>query len=1168
MPEWTTAQKNAIDSRKGTILVSAAAGSGKTTVLVERVIQRIEDKENPCPADKLLIVTFTRAATSQMKEKITAALEKRLEENPADEHLLTQRILLPFAHISTIDSFCSEIVRENFHEVGIAPDYKMLEETELMIMKSDAVNTVLERAYNEPTEGFTRLLSMFAKDTGDSDLGNLIISLYDSSRAFSQPDKWIRNLTEPYNCQDFKSSVWGKVISEYLGDVADYCIQLMTTAINTFAENDCVCTQKFTPLFIEYTKCFSNFLDAVNNKNWDEITESLDDFITSKIVRISPKESSIYTDKGKAIKKEVCDIVKMIKKNFFICTESEFVEDTAFLKPAVEELVKLIEEFEKEFSSLKNAVNGADFTDIVALTLKLLVSEIDEYGNPVKTELAEEISSRFNEILVDEFQDINETQNLLFKAVSQNENNLFMVGDVKQSIYKFRQAMPEIFLKRRMAMDDYVDGNYPAKINLDYNFRSRKGVTDFVNFLFTQLMSVKAGELDYDENEALKPHASYSEHSAPDAHIHIITNPCGRINRTHEAEYVAEYIKNEVGKTLVKDGDGERPSTYKDFCILLRSTKNRAEIYSTALAEKGIPCYVSSRNGFFDTTEIRTALSIMRIVDNPLQDIPLAAALISPIFGFTPDELSLLRAENPYGSYYYCVKNAAEQGKRKCADFIKEIKRLRTLSATLGAGEFVREMLDSTGYSAIVCAMDNGSQRKANLSLLLDYAEKYEQSGHSGLSGFIRFIDKVQTQQGDFEIANEISESADVVQIMSIHNSKGLEYPICILADCSSKFNQEDLKRNAIFSPKYGIAFKRVDGYKKFDTLPFRALVAAQQRSDRSEELRVLYVALTRAKEKLVCIIRNDNPEENLTNMMHLLNDNVKIHPFKVLYAQSAGDWILTASIKHKDSNSLNCISSARTVKTIKSDSDVSFKIADVEFTEAETLIEFIELSDADTSIISFIKERSEYEYPYEYLSTLSAKVSPSQLEKNEESLKYFASAKPDFLNKDGMKAASKGTAVHKFMEFYDYSSDLTPIEQAEKMVKENKLSENENAVLNFTTLCPFFESEIAKRIKNSAKLEREKRITTIIPANEIYTDITDADEKILVQGYIDCAFIENGKWVIVDYKTDRVKIVDELKERYYSQLKMYERVLFECSGIPVKETVIYSLHLNTFITI
>ncbi|MGN1168514.1 MAG: helicase-exonuclease AddAB subunit AddA [Acutalibacteraceae bacterium] len=1172
MPQWTNDQLRAIDSRDGTILVSAAAGSGKTAVLVERVIRRLEDKDKPCSADKLLIVTFTKAATAQMKEKISKELDKRLKENPGDSNLLRQRMLLPFAHICTIDSFCGEIVRDNFFALGISPDFRMLDETELAVMKSEAAQRAVEDCYAEKDEGFMRLADLFIKGSDDSALIELVISLYDNSRAFPFPEKWLDSLTAPYESNEGAAeSIWGRLIIERLLLAADYSAEILTSAYDSLNKDDPETAAKIKEFYDGYLSFINSFTNAAKSSDWNSLCRCAQSFEKGRLT-FPRGYDSVYAQNFKNARAEVADIFDSKVPKLLCCTDEQFKDDRGFMLPVVKKLVEIVKRFGEEFSALKTAADGADFSDVVAFALKLLIKDVDSLGNPVKTQLAQEISMQYDEILIDEFQDINETQNFLFKAISKDENNLFMVGDVKQSIYRFRLAMPEIFLNRRKSLNEFEESNYPAKITLGYNFRSRKGVTDYVNFVFSQLMSERAGGLDYDGGEELKSKAAFSQHDYPDSQLHILSGIDAKTDRALEAEYIAKYIKDAVNSGMtVKDGESERPVRLGDFCILLRSTKNKAEIYSKVLSENGISCCSPGSGGFFDSTEIKTILSIMRTVDNPVQDIPLVTTLMSPVFGFTPDEMSRLRINKPIGSVYDCVRNAADNSDKKCAAFLDFLRRLRSLSATLGASDFIRELLDLTGYDSTVLAMPGGERRKANLELLLEYAEKYEKGGCVGLSGFLRFIDKVQRQGKDFEVADQMSDSADAVRIMSIHKSKGLEFPVCILADCSSKFNDDYLKSNAAFHSKYGIAFKRIDSGRKFDTLAQKAIHTAQGTAELSEELRVLYVAMTRAKERLLCVVRCDNPDKKLSGISSSVTKDKKIHPYRVISSGSMGDWLLLSSIRHKTAfdllNKPDFSLDGEENDFPLEIKQVDFSLEDGECAESET----IETAEPDAELKETIAGRLSYEYPYAPLSSLVAKVSPSSLEKSADFMKYFASAKPKFLSPDGATPASKGTAVHKFMEFYDWSQkNLTASQQAEIMVKNNKLLRSEADILDYPMLDRFFNSETAKRIFSSGNIVREKKVTFTVPVGDIYGEMAEFSdsEKVLVQGYIDCAFEEDGEWVIVDYKTDRVSEISQLVERYHSQLKMYERALSECTGKRVKETLIYSLHLSQYISI
>lgn len=1173
MPEWTGEQLKAIDSRDGTVLVSAAAGSGKTAVLVERVIRRLMNKEKPCSADRLLIVTFTRAATQQMRDRIFQAISEKLKENPDDAHLKRQLIMLPFAKISTIDSFCADIVRENFHDLDISPDYKMLEGAQLKLVEADAVSRTLDELYKENSEEFNEILNILANGTDDSAAGELIQRLYNNSIAFARPEAWLDSLLDEYRSDlPLAQSRWGRIIIEQAKGTVEF-YRHITEKMQACLDEDEVVREKYSENVNEIRLYLDGLDTVLSGGDWNAIREKLCGFSLKSLGRLPKGYSSPEAD---FIKEQKTNISKQIKEKLlplFCASEEENREDMAYMKPLAEKMISAVKRYGEILSEEKQKINSVDFSDISHLALKLLVS-YNENGEPVKTALADTISEKFDEILVDEFQDINELQSTLFWAVSKNDTNMFTVGDVKQSIYRFRQAMPEIFLKRRDKMNDYVDGNYPAKIILDRNFRSRSGVTENINFVFRQLMSKEAGGLDYDRSEELVAAAPYEACDFVQTELHVIGDLDGeKVSRTIEAQHIADIINEAVkNKMQVACREGTRDAKFSDFCILMRATGGeRAELYSEVLSRNGIPSYVSNKSGFFEASEINSMLNLMRVVDNPVQDIPLLAVLLSPFFGFTPGELAKMRIDERSKPLYHCLLNAAENGHGKSAAFLDSLESLRMLSSTLSCSDFVRELYNFTGCKAIANAMKNGSQRNANLNLLVDYAAKYEESGKRGLSGFIRFIDRVQQQNGNLESASDISEAANVVRIMTIHKSKGLEFPVCILADLNSKFTNDNQTSIAAFHPDYGICFERRDGRTKcqYPTVGRKALVAAERISSVSEELRVLYVAMTRAKEKLICVTRYDNIQRRLSESALMLKGKEPVSPFSVLSAGCMADWLITAFMRHSDAEILRKLSGDSRIPTLDAKERLTVKIIN-SVDEAENAEEKnAEEYEADEDLIRDIKERIDYEYPYASLAPVRAKSAPSDFEKTKFDTGYFAASKPQFLSKSGLNPAARGTATHKFMEFFDYGADKYDVQgQIIRMVEENRLTENEAAALETDRLEKFFSGEIAARIKASPLLMREKKVTVGIKAGELYPDLPDnaKDEIVVIQGYVDCAFEEDGKLVIVDYKTDRNVTMEELRERYRSQLKMYEFALGQCTGREIAGTLIYSFDNGTYI--
>ena len=1169
MPEWTPEQKRAIDSRDGTVLVSAAAGSGKTAVLVERVVQRLADETRPCSVNNLLIVTFTRAATRQMKERISQALSDRLAADPTNRHLKKQLMMLPLAHIVTIDSFCGELVRNNFQDADKAPDYRMLSEAELKIMRLDAIDRVLDEKYAEKSEGFLRLTGLLTRGADDTELSDLIMDVYENSTAFARPDKWLDSLLAPYNGTSLplRETPWGRLICEEAKLAVDHCIS-MCDRIQRCIGRDSEAAALYGDYLAEISSGLANLNTSLEADSWDDIREKFLHFALGRLPKQNGKEYCVSViDLKDRIKKIICEKTAAL----FCASEAENAEDMDYLRPAAQSLIDCVRRFGEIFAENKRRADGADFADITHTALKLLIT-YDEDGNPVKTALAEDISRSFEEILIDEHQDTNEIQNVLFSAISRDDTNVFMVGDAKQSIYRFRQAMPEIFISRRDGMEEYVDGNYPAKITLGRNFRSRRGVTENINFIFSQLMSSEMGEIEYDDEEKLIPAAEYTrEADFPEAELHIVSGSeeAPKVSRQREALYVAGMISGIIAdKMQVRDKDGFRDIRYGDICILLRSTAGgKAEIYANALAEYNVPAFIMGSTGFFDAPEISTVISLLRVIDNPIQDIPLLAVMLSPIYGFTPDELAKIRIPDRKKPFYHCVVDSAASGDEKSIGFMRAVENLRMLASTMPCDEFLRELYDTTGYISVCAAMSDGSNRRANLNKLIEYAGDYEQTGRRGISGFIRFIDRVRRNNSDFDNTADISESANTVRIMTIHKSKGLEFPVCILADTSSRFFNEYGSKSYSFHTRGGICFDMINNEKrlKYPTVGKKAIAAADRRSSLSEELRILYVALTRAKERLICVARFDSPQKKIRELELELGNRTAAPVYTVSHCNSPAEWLLLALCRHPDMRATTGKLSYLAPELLNISERLNVVFAEeVDSPAAETVTD--RKSELDTRLLEEIGARLAYEYPYASLCGIRAKSAPSEFDNTGFSTEHFAAAKPAFLSRTGLNPASRGTATHKFMQFYDYSENAGTIdEQAQRMVSQRRLTPDEAAALDKGKLAAFFAGELAQRIRRSGSVMREKRFTVGIPAGELYRGLPEnvRDETIVIQGYIDCVFEEDGKLVIVDYKTDRRADMATLLERYSTQLALYRRALAECTGMEVKETLLYSFENN-----
>lgn len=1177
---WTTDQRHAIECRKGSVLVSAAAGSGKTAVLVERVIRRLTDKDNPCSAEDLLIVTFTRAATAQMREKIGAAILKRLSEDPTDRHLRRQYMLLPFAKICTIDSFCNDLVRENFHALGISPDYSLLDNETAVIMKNDVCEAMLERAYEEDSDGrFSELSDMMSSGSSDEDFAKLIIKMYDISTAYPFPDLWLDSLIGEYSQPDINKSRWGGIIKKYVCDMLDYCVS-SSRDMMTAMESDPIVADAYGAAVQNDINMYAELREKINS-DWDEALEAFKTVKYMSLGRVPKGYESETKNVVTTARKKLKDLLKKVPGIMCVSSE-EHADDMRLLRDPVTKLIELVKQFGREYSAEKDKMNSADFSDILHRALNLLAVS-DGSGGYIKTDLARELSSHYVEILVDEYQDINEAQDMIFRAISADENNLFTVGDVKQSIYRFRQAMPEIFLRRRSTTHSFESGKYPLGITLGSNFRSRVGVTSCVNYIFRQMMSTEAGELEYDDSEALNAAAKYPERDTPDCELHVVTDKGNRADTLEaQARYVAKYIERTVreGKMLVTKGGALHPASYGDFCILLRTAKNVSSVYANALSERGIPVFSPETGGFFEAAEISFILSLLRVLDNPVQDIPLAAVMLSPLFGFSAGELADIRASakerleaGETEPLYRSVAVSADGGSKKAAAFLKKIESLRRLSLTLSAGELVRRVCEETGFDAIVGAMPDGGRRRLNVGLLCDYAEKYEAAGNLGLSGFIRFIDKVARTSGDLATAARPSENADIVRIMTVHQSKGLEFPICILADMQHAFNERDNTESVLISSSAGLGMKRrtEDGISVYDTASRRAAVITSERMGRSEEMRVLYVALTRAKENLVMVTSVPNPEKGLAKVAVECGIGERTNPFAVLRMNNFSDLVLTALMRHPAADELRKLSGVD-VPIFLSEKD-RFKLKVVVSDSESFMTESANEQKIAAKPVFFneVQARLDYSDPRSVLSSVPAKRAASDGSERGINREYFASSRPAFMSSGGLTPAQRGTATHKFMQFSNYAAARAGIEsELARLVDGGFLSEDEGKAVNIGAAKRFFMSPLAERIFASDNVMREKKFAALFPAKFFYPELTGeaAEEKIVVQGIADCVFVEDGELVIVDYKTDTGVDAEALLDRYSAQLEIYREALSQALGMPVKETLLYSFFMNSTVKV
>ena len=1178
-PEWTGQQLNAIESRGGTLLVSAAAGSGKTAVLVERLTRMIADENNPCSVGNILVVTFTNAAAANMKTKIAQSLSKAIKKDPGNPRLRSEMNLLPFAKISTIDTFCINLVRDNFHELDISPDFRIIDDGRKAVLQNDALNTVLDNYSALAPEGYDRMIELVCDEKDDSKVAEAIINIYKKVQAYPFPDERLDYFLNLYkNDIPFEETVWGKTVYAFTEKVLRHCKTQLEKAMLLSEKNKG--EKEEPPQLKQDHDNYCEILEMLPTAGWEELCEKIShvsfadwqgkkhpDAAYLKALRDGAKKDSFqYLTDTKALFKE---------------TREQIKEDIDDIRPALGCLVAMVRDFEKEYTNLKRKENYADFNDTLHYAIKLLCKKDenggivkDENGNPVAGPLAKELADGFSEILVDEYQDVNEAQELLFRLVSKDGGNMFMVGDVKQSIYGFREAMPELFLEKQKTFAKYDGVTYPSTVVLGRNFRSRSGVTENINHIFSRVMTEGIGGLEYNEDHYLNYNKdSYTEHNEPDTELHFVSNNDDKTEA--EIRYIADYIEQNAGVRVIKDGDTLRPAQFGDFAVLLRSFSDYPSRLSEELTSRGIPVVINADREFFDAPEVRFMLALLRTVANPLDDVSLLAVMLSPVYGFTPDDAAQIRIGQRGKKLFYAVQKAANAGDEKSKHLLDEIERLKNISYTVGAEQFVHILLDETGYFSVVSVMPDAPARTENLKQLCDYAAEYESSGRVGLSGFLRYIERAESTEVKAKTGE--AEGSNAVKIMTIHKSKGLEFPVCILANCGKEFNKKE--DNIMFARRCGIGmYSGGKDFVRFGNIIRTATCLEAAEAHMAEELRVLYVALTRAKEKLL-IVATYSAEPKAKNQSKKpfklidLADNEKISPFAVLRAGHSIDIIASALINHADAVHLREMDTGLVDSSyieLDAANEANLKIVDTpyEISPEEETAE--EQPEEDLSpLLRKIALRAEYVYPHSDLNGKAVKKVASDFAAAHERGEFTAMTVPSFMGKDELSAAQKGTATHKFMQFCSFETKDVRGE-LERVVGEGLMSQKEADAVDTDKIAAFLSCDLVARIGASPAVYREQCFTCGLKAGEVYPELRgeDAEETVIVDGIADLAFDEDGKLVIVDYKTDGRVTPEILRERYSGQLSVYARCLSELLNKEVKETLIYSFSLGETVEI
>ena len=1265
--KFTEDQQRVIDLRNCNILVSAAAGSGKTAVLVERIVELVSgsgcDSARAVDIDRLLIVTFTNAAAAQMRERITKALSDRVEAEPDNEHIKKQLMLIHNAKIMTIHSFCLYLIKNHFNDIGLDPDFRTADEGEIRLLKQEVLSELLEEQFALGRQEFTDCVEYFAYDGREKRLEELIERLYTFSGSYPFPEKWLRQHRMDYHVETFEELVkteWFAGMMQEISALLQECKEQEKAALKVCEEPDgpyfyAVALEQDQELIAGLEQELASVVQTASEPEQSVASAEMDSSVAKdafealaarvqgiSYARMAPKkDDSVSAEKRelvKAMRERVKSLLGTLSEKYFASGPKQWLAECRQADAALCELVDLALLFGERLTEKKREKNLLDFEDMEHLALQILLKE-EENGQMVPSDTALEYREQFVEILIDEYQDSNLVQEFLLQSISGEDDgrfNRFMVGDVKQSIYKFRLARPELFLEK-FATYQKEDGNC-VRVDLKQNFRSRHEVTDCVNDLFLQLMHRELGGVEYDADAALYPAAQFPEADGeaadarekdvalggeekqgsavpvstaceasiarspyePELCIAAISGEKGEDPKELEAKMIAGKIREIVGKLPVRDSESGqlRPARYQDIVILLRTTSGWDETFKKILEENAIPVFVTSKTGYFAATEVQTVLNFLRVLNNPLQEIPLFGVLKSVLFGFSDAQLATLRALDETGKrcLYDCVKLAAGEGesgegsvgygrgsngadaslREKCCSFLSFLNRYREYAVYLPIHKLMEQFLEETGYLYTVSALPGGVQRRINVEMLLTRAESFEKTSYSGLFHFIRYMEQLEKYDIDYGETGASDENADVVRIMSIHKSKGLEFPVCFVSGLSKRFNRQDSVAPVLMDMDLGLAIDWVDPTARIrhTTLKKNVLARKLNADSMGEELRVLYVALTRAEEKLILTgtCKEDKlPQEDATQGAYGYS------ALRLQEASSYYDLVLPAwqSVGRR----LQICTQEELLQAELVRASLGYNSRQKLFEEAGKEPEAAELA---------LCERLQKPYAHENLAGLFVKTTVSELKKEgmqeeaAEGLTLFPEEEvvpylPQFVREqeETVSGTTRGSAYHRLLEIFPFERQETWTAAKIRTVIEEckadrRLSEEYAAAINVYKIRAFLQTPLAARMAKAARsnrLHREQPFVLGLSANRLNTDFPE-DETVLIQGIIDVYLEEEDGIVLADYKTDLVKDPKELILRYRVQLDYYEEALVRLTGKCVKEKLIYSFGLEQEITL
>lgn len=1234
MVRWTKEQEAAIYTEGTDVLVAAAAGSGKTAVLVERIIQKLLKTENPVDIDSLLVVTFTNAAAQEMRNRVGLALEKALEQDPSSNHLKKQLSLLQRASISTLHSFCLDIVKQYAYLIDIDPGFRIANDMEADLMQQDVLEELFEDWYGregEEQEKFFQVVERFSGDRNDIDVERLVLALYNFAVQNPWPHKWLDDLAAVYEVSDNwteEDLTWLEIIKREVRDKFSGLEQEMNQAMKIARESD-------GPYhYIDTIEADIQLLNSAIEKlgNWDELQQFMS---SSKFTDLSRKRPDINKDKKERVQKLRGTYKKRWEKmvnSWFNRNLAAHVEDMRELATVVKALTEIVKDFIDRFTIAKREKAVVDFSDLEHLCLQLLLDETSTIEDPKPSIVAKNLQRQFSELLVDEYQDTNLVQETILTLISDQvgPGNMFMVGDVKQSIYRFRHAEPSLFIEKykRFALDD----NPGTRIDLASNFRSRELVLIGANYIFRQILDENLGEINYDSDaELIYANKMYDSLplSEPNPELIIIDRQQPEVktnsnegdetgneedyrdleNAQLEARAYAMKIKQWIGmedkaplQVVDKATESLRDVQYRDIVILLRSMTWAPTIVDE-LKKQGIPVYAELSTGYFEAIEVKIMLNLLKIIDNPRQDIPLASVLKSPIVGLNENELAKIRLADNRNTYYEAVEKYRKENNdiltTKLNRFVELLESFRLASRQGALSDLIWQIYRETGYFDFVGGMPGGRQRQANLRALYDRARGYETTSFRGLFRFLRFIERMEEKGDDLGAARALSEQEDVVRIMTIHKSKGLEFPVVIVGAMDKQFNMMDLRQNYLLHKDLGFATKYIDPVKRimYPTLFYHAITEEKRRELLAEEMRVLYVALTRAREKLVMVgnvasfvDKRDKWESILEHSEWILPAHFRIG------SKSYLDWVGPALIRHSHTEALRTgeihdaileeirIDPSKWDITILHGSDLTNLDEDSieeDLQLKEKIMNWEPVEIEESLLDEFVDERLSFQYPFDEAAYSRAKQSVTEIKRQREIKDEYSATqlvqpfktpiakKPIFMQKEKtLSAAEKGTAMHTVMQHLPFERRMfreEVEEYVEKLVLREILRRQEADSVDIEAVVRFYDTEIAELMMAADKIYREVPFSITLPASQVYANWkSETEEQVLVQGVFDAVIPSKDGWIILDYKTDYIpgevdeEVISKLVNRYRVQLDLYRHALQTIWNAPVEDTYLY----------